>query len=163
MQLFTLFSYVMDGFAYAGESMAGLYIGRQDLVSLRHLVRNLFRWGLGLSLLFTTVYAMGGERFLSLLTDASDVIAVTDAYLGWALAIPLTGFSAFLWDGIFIGATASRAMLWSMLSASLLFFVLYYALFPYWDNHALWFSFLSYLSVRALVQYFYSRRILLKK
>lgn len=163
MQLFTLFSYVMDGFAYAGESMAGLYIGRQDLVSLRHLVRNLFRWGLGLSLLFTTVYAMGGERFLSLLTDASDVIAVTDAYLGWALAIPLTGFSAFLWDGIFIGATASRAMLWSMLSASLLFFVLYYALFPYWANHALWFSFLSYLSVRALVQYLYSRRILLKK
>lgn len=42
MQLFTLFSYIMDGFAYAAEALAGRYIGACNLRQLRHAVRNLF-------------------------------------------------------------------------------------------------------------------------
>ena len=34
MQLFTLFSYIMDGFAYAGEALTGRYVGA---VSYTHL------------------------------------------------------------------------------------------------------------------------------
>ena len=31
MQLFTLFSYIMDGFAYAGEALAGRFIGAKTM------------------------------------------------------------------------------------------------------------------------------------
>ena len=122
MQLFTLFSYVMDGFAYAGEALAGRYIGAKNQTGLRSTVHHLFYWGLGLSFLFTLLYSVGGKSFLGLLTNDISVIAASDSYFYWALIIPLAGFSAFLWDGIFIGATATRQMLYSMLVASASFF-----------------------------------------
>ena len=75
MQLFTLFSYVMDGFAYAGEALAGKYIGARNETSLHRTVRQIFAWGGGLALLFVLLYGVGGEAFLSLLTDDRSVIA----------------------------------------------------------------------------------------
>lgn len=47
MQLFTLFSYIMDGFAYAGEALAGRYIGARNQTALRNTVNHLFYWGIG--------------------------------------------------------------------------------------------------------------------
>ena len=64
MQLFTLFSYIMDGFAYAGEALAGRFIGAKNDVGLRKCIRLLFLWGIGLSLSFTILYALGGKNFL---------------------------------------------------------------------------------------------------
>ena len=111
MQLFTLFSYIMDGFAYAGEALAGRFIGAKNDVGLRRCIRLLFLWGIGLSLSFTILYAFLGRDFLGLLTNDTSVIEASGDYFYWVLAIPLCGFSAFLWDGIFIGATATRQML----------------------------------------------------
>lgn len=126
MQLFTLFSYIMDGFAYAGEALAGRFIGAKNDVGLRKCIRLLFLWGIGLSLSFTILYAFLGRDFLGLLTNDTSVIKASGDYFYWVLAIPLCGFSAFLWDGIFIGATATRQMLCSMLVASATFFIIYY-------------------------------------
>ena len=117
----------MDGFAYAGEALAGRYIGAKNQTALRNTVHHLFYWGLGLSLIFTILYAIGGKEFLGLLTNDTSVINASDTYFYWALIIPLAGFSAFLWDGVFIGATATRQMLYSMLVASASFFGVYYA------------------------------------
>ena len=100
MQLFTLFSYIMDGFAYAGEALAGRYIGARNQPALRNTVNHLFYWGVGLSAAFTLLYAIGGKGFLELLTNDTSVINASDTYFYWALAIPLAGFSAFLWDGL---------------------------------------------------------------
>lgn len=152
MQLFTLFSYIMDGFAYAGEALAGRYVGACNLKQLRHAVRNLFGWGAGLSLLFTLLYGAGGKNFLHLLTSDQQVIQEAAHYFYWVLAIPLAGFAAFLWDGILIGATATRQMLWAMLVASLTFFFIYYAFSGGTDNHILWFAFLVYLFLRGAMQ-----------
>lgn len=160
MQLFTLFSYIMDGFAYAGEALTGRYVGATDRRSLHRLIRLLFLWGGILSLLFTFLYAVGGSAFLGLLTNDADVINASEAYFYWVLAIPLAGFAAFLWDGIFIGATATRYMLLSMLVASASFFVIYYSLHQQWGNHALWAAFIVYLSLRGLMQTCWSRRAL---
>lgn len=126
MQLFTLFSYIMDGFAYAGEALAGRFIGAKNDVGLRRCICLLFLWGIGLSLSFTILYAFLGRDFLGLLTNDTSVIKASGDYFYWVLAIPLCGFSAFLWDGIFIGATATRQMLYSMLVASATFFIIYY-------------------------------------
>lgn len=155
MQLFTLFSYFMDGFAYAGEALTGKYIGAKDNQSLRLTIRYLFKWGIALSLLFTLLYGAGGKSFLGLLTNDTSVISASEEYIYWVLAIPLAGFSAFLLDGICIGATATHLMLRSMLVASASFFLLYYGLHDTLGNHALWMAFIVYLALRGIVQAFY--------
>lgn len=160
MQLFTLFSYIMDGFAYAGEALVGRYIGACNVRNLRHAVRNLFGWGVGLSLLFTLLYGVGGERFLGLLTGEREVVEAAGRYFYWALAVPLSGFAAFLWDGILIGATATRQMLWAMLIACASFFLLCYFFSGTTDNHALWAAFLVYLVLRGLLQTWWGQVIL---
>lgn len=153
MQLFTLFSYIVDGFAYAGEALAGRFIGAKNDVGLRRCIRLLFLWGIGLSLSFTILYAFLGRDFLGLLTNDTSVIEASGDYFYWVLAIPLCGFSAFLWDGIFIGATATRQMLYSMLVASATFFIIYYLFYRSMGNHALWMAFLGYLSLRGGMQW----------
>lgn len=160
MQLFTLFSYIMDGFAYSGEALAGKYIGAGNRTALYRTVRQLFAWGIGLSIGFTLLYLFGGKAFLGLLTNDASVISEAGNYFYWVLAIPLAGFAAFLWDGIFIGATATRQMFYSMLAASAGFFLVYYSLHPRMGNHALWLAFILYLSLRGIMQAVLSRKIL---
>ena len=164
MQFFTLFSYVMDGFAYAGEALSGKYVGARNEKLLRRTVRQIFMWGAGLSLFFVVLYVVGGEPFLSLLTDDKTVIVAADGYFYWALLIPIVGFAAFMWDGIYIGATATRGMLISMFIASSIFFVTYFGGRAAYGNHALWLAFILYLFSRGIVQTVLSPKVLhLKK
>lgn len=159
MQLFTLFSYVMDGFAFAGEALSGRYIGARNRTAYRETVRRLFGWGFLMAGLFTLAYGTGGSAFLRLLTDNGEVIAAADSYFYWTLAIPAAGIAAFTWDGIFIGATATRGMLLSMAAAAASFFILYYGCRTTLGNHALWLAFLAYLFLRGAVQTLLSRRV----
>ena len=163
MQLFTLFSYIMDGCAYAGEALAGRYIGADNRTELHRTVRRLFAWGTGLSIAFTLLYGIGGQSFLGLLTNEASVINEAETYFYWVLAIPLAGFSAFLWDGIFIGATATRQMLYSMFIASASFFIIYYTFHNSMGNHALWMAFIVYLSSRGFIQALLARKIMQQK
>lgn len=117
-------------------------------------------WGGWLVILFTLIYALGGNAFLGLLTNDKNVIAAADTYFYWALAIPAAGVAAFVWDGIFIGATATRGMLMSMAAAAVSFFMIYYGLRPALGNHALWLAFLVYLSMRGIVQTLLSRKVI---
>ncbi|MDR1938358.1 MAG: MATE family efflux transporter [Tannerellaceae bacterium] len=152
MQLFLLFSYIMDGFAYAAEALTGRYFGARDYGSLRLLVRRLFLWGAGLAALFTLVYLLFSDDVLRLLTDKTAVLQTAEDFRLWALLFPVAGFAAFLWDGVFVGITASRQMRNSMFAAAAFFFVMYYALIPVWGNNALWTAFIAYLTMRSLMQ-----------
>ncbi len=152
MQLFLLFSYVMDGFAYAGEAVGGRYFGAHNHKAFADTVRRLFLWGLLVTVLFTAVYAIGGSAFLSLLTDDAHVIAASWEYFPWALAVPAAGCAAFVWDGLFIGMTATRPMLLSSVLSAAVFFAVAVSLFPVMGNHALWLAMLAYLTMRGLVQ-----------
>ena len=160
MQLFTLFSYIMDGFAYAGEALAGKHIGSGNRQALHQMVRQLFLWGIALSVAFTLLYSIGGTGFLRLLTNEPSVIAASSAYFYWVLAIPLAGFAAFLYDGIFIGATATGLMFRAMLVASVTFFGIYFGCRNAMGNHALWLAFITYLALRGIVQGILGRKIL---
>ncbi len=160
LQFFTLFSYIMDGFAYAGESLVGRHIGARQLRHLKLAVRLLIVWGLVLTAAFTGLYAAFGEQFLHIFTDQPEVIAAAGDYMGWVLAVPLCGFAAFLFDGIFIGATATHTMRNAMFIATAAFFAVYYGLKYYiaaesdehtWNN-ILWTAFMVFLILRGLVQ-----------
>lgn len=159
MQLFILFSYMMDGFAYAAEALTGRFIGAKRVNKLDELVKSLFKWGLGLVVLFTIAYGLFTEQILGLLTDKKEVIDLCRDYQLWVLLMPLAGFSAFLWDGIFIGATASKQMRNSMFVAAASFFAIYYALYSFWGNNALWLAFITYLGMRGIIQAFLFRKI----
>lgn len=152
LQLYLLFSYVMDGFAYAGEALGGRYWGAGNRVAFSAVVWRLFRWGALMVVLFTAVYVAGGMPFLHLLTDEPQVVAASREYVWWAYLIPLTGVTAFVWDGIFIGITQTRGMLQSSLVAAVVFFVSVTVLTRLMGNHGLWLSMLLYLFSRGLVQ-----------
>lgn len=158
MQLYLLVSYVMDGFANAGEALSGKYYGAGDRSSLRLTVRRLFVWATMMATGFTVVYVLGGRPFLGLLTDEPSVVEASADYVWWAYLIPFVSMGAFMWDGIFIGLTASRQMLQSMFAAAVTFFVLYYLLHPSLGNHGLWAAFLAFLLVRGGVQTWLYRR-----
>lgn len=160
MQFYLLFSYVMDGFAYAGEALSGRYFGARNATALRDTVRHLFRWGLAMAAAFTLVYGLGGDAFLSLLTDEPSVVAASHTYYYWALAIPLAGMASFVWDGIFIGCTMTRGMLVSMAAAAATFFAVYFMAHGHFANHGLWAAFIMFVSMRGIVQFFiYSRQV----
>ncbi len=160
LQFFTLFSYIMDGFAYAGESLVGRHIGAKQKRHLKLAVRLLILWGMALTVVFTGLYAAFGNQFLHIFTDKQDVIAAAGEYMTWVLVIPVCGFAAFLFDGIFIGATATRTMRNAMFVATAAFFAVYYGLKVYTNassdehiwNNVLWIAFMVYLLLRGLLQ-----------
>lgn len=152
MQLFNLFSYFTDGFAYAGEALTGRYIGMHRPELLRSMIRQLFLIGGGLALLGSLLYLVLPMPLLHLLSDKEEVIAEAQRYLLWVALIPVCGFAAFLWDGIFVGSTYARGLVVSMIIATGLFFGVYRLGEPHWQTHALWVAFLVYLSARSLVQ-----------
>lgn len=159
MTLFTLFSYVMDGFAYAGEALSGKYYSAANKLAFDRVYNSLFAWGAIMAVVFTLVYAVGGNGFLMLLTNEAVVVQSAEAYFWWAVMIPIVSVSAFVYDGIFIGLTATRGMLVSSVVSALVFFGLYLALQSYWGNHALWLAFIVYLGLRGGIQWFLYRRM----
>ena len=151
MQLFTLTSYVMDGFAYAGESLVGKYVGAREPRTLRTVILYLLGWGAGLAVAFTLLFLFLGEGILRVLSNDETVIQTAMHYMPWTYLLPFVGFAAFIYDGIYIGATATSAMRNVMFVATAVFFVLYYALVNQWSNHALWFAFIFFLLFRGIL------------
>lgn len=160
MTLFTLFSYMMDGFAYAGEALSGKYYGAGDKIGLHITVHRLFGFGFVMVLMFTTVYVLGGVDFLRLLTNDTAVVAAAQPYLLWAYLIPLAGMAAFVLDGVFIGLTETKGMLFSTAMAMVTFFAVYYLFCGDYGNNALWIAFLSFLGMRGVASILWARRYL---
>jgi MATE family multidrug resistance protein len=117
MKLLMIFSYFTDGFAYAGEALTGRYIGARDGVMLRQTVKWTFVWSMSIALIFMGIYHFAGVPMLRMMTSDPQVVEASRAFLPWLLLMPPIGCAAFTWDGIYIGATASKAIRNSMLWA----------------------------------------------
>lgn len=157
MTLFTIFSYVMDGFAYAGEALSGKYYGAGDKQGLHATVRNLFQFGFLMAVVFMGIYMIGGTGFLHLLTDDNTVVEAARPYLPWACFIPVVGVTAFILDGVFIGLTDTKGMLFSTVMAMVLFFIVYFVFRDWLANYALWLAFLSFLLMRGAASMLWMR------
>lgn len=160
MQFYFVVSYVMDGFAYAGEALGGRFYGAHEKQHFVQLTQRLFAWGLALGTAFTLIYLIGGKFFLSLLTNEPQVLHVACEYLPFVIAVPLVSLSAFLFDGLFIGTTSTRLMLLSMAVATTIFFVII-GLLPS-SNTTLWVAFLTYLGLRGAVQGLVYQKVIAK-
>ena len=127
MKLLMIFSYFTDGFAYAGEALVGRFIGAKDRLLLRESIKWTFVWSMSIALIFIGIYHFAGVPMLRLMTSDTVVVDASREYLPWLLLMPVVGCAAFTWDGIFIGATASRqmrdSMLWAVVGFALVWFV----------------------------------------
>ena len=160
LQLYLLFSYFMDGFAYAGEAMSGRFYGAQNRQAFDETLRHLFGWMTVVTVSYTLLYIAGGTQIVSLLTDEPQVRALAREYIWWAWLIPAAGAVAFIWDGVFIGLTATRGMLVSTFVSMLTFFAVYWLAMDTLGNHGLWLAQVVYLAMRGIVQTFWYKRYL---
>ena len=158
MQFFLLFSYFMDGFAYAGEALCGKAFGANNRDAFRNITRRLFVWGGSIALMTAMVYYCLGTPILELLTDTPEVVRCATEYLPLVALIPLVSFPAFLFDGIFIGMSFTSGMLRALIVATVIFFALHFLTSQLWGNTALWMAFLAYLGTRGIVQAIALRR-----
>ena len=121
MKLLMIFSYFTDGFAYAGEALVGRYVGAGDRAMYKESVKWTFIWSMSIALIFMGIYHFAGVPMLKMMTSDAVVVDASREYLPWLLLMPVVGCAAFTWDGIYIGATASRQMRNSMLWAVVAF------------------------------------------
>ena len=146
-------SYGIDGFAYASEALVGKYAGARDDSRTYRAIRLSFVWGMGTAVLYSLSYAFFGEELLRVFTDQRDVITAAMPFMFWMILFPLLSTPCYLWDGIFIGLTASRAMRNSMILAFACYLLAYYGLGRHYGNDGLWAALLLFMVARAAFQH----------
>ncbi len=152
LQFLNWMSYGVDGFAFASESLVGKYAGAKDKTKTNKAIQLTFVWGMGLAFLFAISYGGFGEQLLRVFTNQEDVIAATRPYLFWMVLFPLLSTPCYLWDGIFIGLTASKAMRNSMFLAFAIYILAIFSLQSY-GNNGLWLALLLFMIARGVFQH----------
>ncbi len=158
MKLLLLFAYFVDGFAYAGEALTGKFIGARDKLSLVRSVKILFIWTAGVGIVSTILYIIGDQWLLRLMTSSPEVIHAARPFLPWLYSMPLISSLTFMWDGIFIGATAGKALRNTMIISVMAFYAGYLILEPGLGIQALWIGYAAHLVARSLVQTLLARK-----
>lgn len=156
MQMFLLVSYIMDGFAYAGEAIGGRMMGARDAAGFTTLTHRLFTWGAVAAAFFTLAFALGGNAVMALLTDNAAVRTAAHDYLWVTMIVPFVSLAAFIYDGLFIGTTSTRGMLVSIGIATAAYFAI---ALTATSNSWLWAAFLVYMALRGAVQHLLMAKI----
>ena len=150
-QLFILSALILDGFESAAQVLCGEAVGAKDRRRFDSLVRSLLLWGLAGGLLFSALYLVLGARFAATFSNDPAVVATALAFVPWAVLVPVVGVTSYVFDGIYIGATWTRAVLGTMAAAFAAYFALLFAAAPL-GNHGLWLAFTLFLAIRAAGQ-----------
>jgi MATE family multidrug resistance protein len=143
-------AYILDGFSNAAEALTGEAIGRRDPQSFRHAVFAAGRGAFVGGLVLTLVFWAAGPSIIDLMTTVPEVRAETRTYLVWAVAMPMVSVWSFLFDGIFIGSTWTRAMRDGMILSAIGYVAALTLFVPLWGNHGLWLSVSVLMVARAL-------------
>ncbi len=149
MKLMLFYSYFIDGFAYAGEALAGKYIGAKERALLSKAINVIFKWCIVIGILSTVVFTLWSIPMCKLMTSSQEVLDEVTKFLPWLLVMPILSCLAFTWDGIYIGATATKAIRDSMIFAVIGFFFCYFAFKDAWGINALWCGYIAHVVIRA--------------
>lgn len=154
MKLFMLFSYFVDGFAYAGEALVGKAFGElkseNEELKNKGIVHCLFNWAIGVGLLFTLIYALWGRECMALMTTDGEVLHATGRYMGWLIAMPIVSALAFMWDGVYVGATAGKQIRNAMIWAAVAFVGAYAGCYSWLGIQALYIAYFAHLGARVV-------------
>lgn len=150
MKIFMLYSYFLDGFAYAGEALTGRFIGERNSGMLHNTVYSTFFWVGIITVLSTALYIIFPHQILSLVTDDPGVQAGCEPYIFWMALMPLFSCVAFTWDGIFVGATASQHLRNSLVISAILFFITYDVFYRIIGCQAIYLAYFVHLVFRTI-------------
>lgn len=154
LQLVNWMSYGIDGFAFAAESLVGKYYGAKDTIALRQAIRLSFAWGMALAGVYALLYLGIPAPILSLFTQeaiAPELIHTALAYMPLLAAFCLLATPCYIFDGVFVGLTAAKAMRQTMLLAFAAYLATYWLLSD-WGNTGLWLSLIAFMVYRAILQ-----------
>lgn len=163
MKLLLVFSYFTDGFAYAGEALTGKFKGAEDNAGVHATVKETFLWGVILAGGFMILYWAGGIPLFRLMTEDVSVVEAGREYLPWLLLMPLIGVPAFIWDGIFTGATATADLRNSTILCAAGFFAVWVAgnmLTDIGGIHILMAAYFTHLAIRSVYMTLRAGRVL---
>lgn len=151
--LFLIGGFFLDGFATAAEALCGQALGARDEADFRRASRLSLRWCLGFGIGVSLLALGGGHAFIDFVSTSEAVRMVAYQYLPLAALAPFVAATPFAYDGIYIGATWTRAMRNLMLAALAAYgatLLLVQALGL--GNTGLWLAFLSFLGARGIGQ-----------
>lgn len=152
LQLWYISAYGIDGFAFAAESLVGRYFGANDRKQLMAAIKGCMIWGLGIGLAGTASYALLGDQIVTIFTDQTLVLESIQVVLIWTVFAPIVNSICFIWDGVYIGATATPPMRNSMLVATVLIFLpVYYVTNSVLGVHAIWLAMFSFMLARGVL------------
>ncbi len=164
LQLWMVASYGIDGFAYSAESLVGRFMGGRQPEKLKKAVLYTMGWGLGLGLFGSLVYGLFGTQIVGIFTHQEDVIELASVVLFWTVLAPLVASASYIWDGVFIGATATAPMRNTMmLATALVFLPVYYLGTHFIGIHGLWLAMVSFMLARGVALTYYAPRYILKR
>ena len=156
MKLFMFFSFFVDGFAYAGEALVGKALGEvqgdkvQSTKGISIIVKTLFNWSIGVGVLFMLIYAVAGDESIAVMTNDVPVIEAAQKYMGWLIAMPIVSAIAFMWDGVYVGATAGKPIRNAMIWAAVGFVVAYVMTYRFVGAQALYIAYFAHLIARVV-------------
>ncbi|QDL92263.1 MATE family efflux transporter [Paroceanicella profunda] len=150
LQFLEITACALDGFAFAAEALVGQAMGARARAALRRGAWLSSLWGIGGALALALAFALGGSFVIDAMTTAAPVRAEARAYLPWAVLAPVVGILAWMFDGIFIGATRTRDMRMAAVWSSLIYAAALLALVPLFANHGLWAGLMVLNTARAL-------------
>ena len=162
LQFLFLFSYFLDGFAYAAEALVGKYFGAKESAKLKRVIRLLMLWGLAFGILFSLSYYLFGNELLLFFTKHENVLKVGSRYLPWLVLMPLLSFASYIWDGVYIGTTASKLMKYTMIASTVVFFITYYLFYNTLQNNALWLAIIVFSFMRSFLQFIFYKQAVYK-
>ena len=148
MQLLSISSYGLDGFAMAAETLVGQAKGARDRIAFRVAAMRTSLWCGALALGVSVLFLVFREPLIAVLTDLPEVREVAGRYAFWAVLAPVAGFACYQLDGIFIGATASGAMRNAMIVTAMVFFPLSLWLAGAFGNTGVWASLYAMFALR---------------
>jgi MATE family multidrug resistance protein len=150
VQFLGITAYALDGFAFAAEALVGQTLGQRDRSGLRRAAILTSEWGAGGALLMALAFLLGGPALIDLMATAPEVRAEARLYLPWMAGAPLIGIAAWMLDGIFIGATETRALRNAMIVSVAVYACAVALLLPTLGNHGLWAALMILNATRGL-------------
>lgn len=158
LQFLNWMSYGIDGFAFATESIVGKYMGEQNSKKLDQTLRKVFLWGLVVAAVYMLIYGLGGQNLFALFTDEYIPYEFRQEILLWVVLTPLLAFWSYIWDGIFVGMTASVAMRNSMIFAFILYIAAHYTCMHFFGLRGMFIALNVFLVGRGVFQFLLFKR-----
>ena len=150
-QMFIFTALLLDGFENAAQVLNGERAGARDRKGFSAYLGAILLRGIAAAALVAVGFALFADPVLASFAATTAVEAVAQDLGIWLIIIPFAGVASFVLDGIYVGASWTRALLLTMMGAAAIFALSLWLTWPL-GSHGLWLSFTLFLTARTVLQ-----------